>query len=181
MVLHESYSPTHVLLIGLSQPFLTLLAFVWNYSQGWFLHQKSFRKLTGVFCNCFFKGQIAREFLIRGTLPSCSRLEGVEKAEYNHEISSGGGEGGGAFPAPYSAVLPCGPDWFWVILNDSVKRKTSASLLGPIREVIAGLWLLGLIFRQLAGFPAAVQLAFLKKSWVGCSYFILYIVFSPLS
>lgn len=36
----------------------------------------------------FFKSQVEREFLMTGTLLNCGRLEGVEKAEYSHEISS---------------------------------------------------------------------------------------------
>lgn len=68
---------------------------------------------------------------------TCGELEGVEKAKYIHGSTSGGGEGGRAFPPSCSGVHPSGPDWFRVMLNYSIKGKTGVLiLLGPIGEVV---------------------------------------------
>lgn len=68
---------------------------------------------------------------------TCGELEGVEKAKYIHGSTSGGGEGGRAFPPSCSGVHPSGPDWFRVMLNYSIKGKTGVLiLLGLIGEVV---------------------------------------------
>lgn len=95
-------------------------------------------------------------------------LEGAEKAKYIRGSTSGG-EGGGAFLPSCSAVLPCGPDWFWVVEIIS-REKLALIVLVLLGRWIAVLWHLKLILGNLVGVSATACLALLQMFKAGCEY-----------